>query len=259
VKGSDYIDEFFRMTLGGAKLASCRSAHRRQALSILSYVPHQGDPQPRGRYLASEVGQLAGVSGNRIGQWARRGYIQSSWSTDSPRIYSFQDVAEAFVVHELEELKVTPRRIGDAVSTLREMLGTDWPLQSSTLFVPGDHLKSSGRGKTVALVMDQGRIEDIIRQHPVLGQVDLVEVREQLSRGGWAARDLPDLTHIEVNPDRLSGRPTIRGRRVSAAEMALLAEDNQFEILKQGFMLSDDEVSDALRWWIKVKEYERAR
>ena len=75
-------------------------------MGILSYVPQTGVPQPRGRYLASEVGQLAGVPGNRIGQWARRGYIRSSWSSETPRIYSFQDAAEAFVVHELEELKL---------------------------------------------------------------------------------------------------------------------------------------------------------
>jgi uncharacterized protein (DUF433 family) len=227
-------------------------------MGILSCVPQTGDPQPRGRYLASEVGQLAGVSGNRVGQWARRGYIRSTWSSETPRIYSFQDAAEAFVVHELEDLKVTPKRIGEAVSTLRSTLGTDWPLQSSTLFVPQGHTLSSGRGKTVAHVNDEGHFEDVIRRHPVLGQVDFVEVREQLSRGGWAARDLPDLIHIEVNPDRLSGRPTIRGRRVSAAEMGQLAENNQLEILKEGFLLSDDEVRDAVRWWLKVKEYERA-
>ena len=40
--------------------------------------------------------------------------------------------------------------------------------------------------------------------------------------------------------------------------MGQLAEDNQLEILKEGFMLSDDEVRDAVRWWLKVKEYERA-
>jgi hypothetical protein len=56
---------------------------------------------PRGWYLAAEVGQLVGVSGDRIGQWARHGYIRSSVSTGSPRVYSFQDVAEAMAVHEL--------------------------------------------------------------------------------------------------------------------------------------------------------------
>src|SRR2546430_17543574 len=52
---------------------------------------------PRGQYLAHEVGRLAGVSGPQVGQWARNGYIRSSQSDGLPRIYSFQDVAEAMV------------------------------------------------------------------------------------------------------------------------------------------------------------------
>ncbi len=33
---------------------------------------------PRGHYTAQAVGRLAGVSGQRVGQRARRGYIRSS-------------------------------------------------------------------------------------------------------------------------------------------------------------------------------------
>ena len=47
---------------------------------------------------------LAGVSGDRIGQWARWGHIRSSRSEREPRVYSYEDVAEAMIVHELEEL-----------------------------------------------------------------------------------------------------------------------------------------------------------
>ena len=53
---------------------------------------------PVGHYLAREAGSLAGVSGDKIGQWARRGYIRSSQRTHVPRVYSFQDVAEAMVI-----------------------------------------------------------------------------------------------------------------------------------------------------------------
>jgi hypothetical protein len=35
----------------------------------------------------------------RRNQWARYGYIRSSWSSTISRIYSFQDVAEAIAVH----------------------------------------------------------------------------------------------------------------------------------------------------------------
>ena len=35
--------------------------------------------KPHGHFLAGEAGELAGVSGSTIGQWARRGYIRDSW------------------------------------------------------------------------------------------------------------------------------------------------------------------------------------
>lgn len=213
---------------------------------------------PRGHYLAAEVGHLAGVSGKRIGQWARRGYIRSSWSNETPRIYSYQDVAEAIVVHELEVRRIAPRIIGETVGVLREMLGTDWPLQDTELFVPGGHPKSSGRLRTVAVKSDEGYFEDVVRHHPVLGQIDLIGIKRDLARGGWAARSLPDLRHIEVNPDRLSGRPTIRGRRVAAAEVAQIALSGDRKALKDGFALSSAEIQDAVRWWSKVQEYEQA-
>lgn len=70
---------------------------------------------PRGRYLAHEVGRLAGVSGHVIGQWARRGLIQSSHGRVSgQRIYSFQDAAEAMAVHELEEMGYPAKDIREA-------------------------------------------------------------------------------------------------------------------------------------------------
>ena len=57
--------------------------------------------RPHGRFLAGEAGDLVGVSGTTIGQWARRGYIRASRSTGDPHVYCLEDVAEAWVVHAL--------------------------------------------------------------------------------------------------------------------------------------------------------------
>ena len=54
-----------------------------------------------GQFLAAEVGELAGVSGTTIGQWARWGYIRSSASDGEPRVYGVEDVGEATMVAEL--------------------------------------------------------------------------------------------------------------------------------------------------------------
>src|SRR3712207_5656418 len=54
-----------------------------------------------GRYLAHEAGRLAGVPGDRIGQWARWGHIRASVSAGDPHVYAFEDVAQALAVHLL--------------------------------------------------------------------------------------------------------------------------------------------------------------
>jgi len=208
---------------------------------------------PRGHYLASEVGALAGVSGDRVGQWARRGYIQASWSGpgDSPLLYSFQDVAEAMLVHELEDQGVPLRIIRSTIEQLRERYG-DWPLQSAPLEV--DSIGESAEGiplSTLAFV-DQGfRYEAGDRGWQMLHEISVNPRRISLDlhRGGWAVRVAPDLQHIEVDPDRLSGRPVIRGRRVPVSLVAEAAEDpEELEILREDYQLEDAEIRDAQRW-----------
>jgi uncharacterized protein (DUF433 family) len=221
-------------------------------------MPQGAGDQPSGHYFAAEVGQLSGVSGKRVGQWARRGYIRSSQDEDTPRIYSFEDVAEAIVVHELENRDVRPVDVGRIVSALRERLGTEWPLQVVDLMIPERHPRAKRAPQTFALRTRQG-IEELYTSHPVLGELDLISVARDLSRGGWAAREMPDLEHIEVNPARLSGRPTIRGRRVAAREVANLSViEGGLETLTEGMDLTQQEIRDAVRWWNRVQEYEAA-
>ena len=69
-------------------------------------------PRAHGSFLAGAVGELAGVSGNTIGQWARWGYIRASQSDGDPHVYSVEDVAEAAMVHALLERGVSHMRSG---------------------------------------------------------------------------------------------------------------------------------------------------
>jgi uncharacterized protein (DUF433 family)/DNA-binding transcriptional MerR regulator len=210
----------------------------------------------RGHYLAQEVGGLAGVSGKRVGQWARRGYIRSSHSSSIPRIYSYLDVAEAMVVHELEDRAVAPKDIGAIVKDLRDELGTEWPLQQTRLMAPP---RQAGKRTRSIATEGNGVLRDLIRRHPIIGKLDLIDIASNLERGGWAARDLPNLKHIEVNPDLLSGRPAIRGRRISAKDVALeAAQPDGLIELHEGYGLTDAEIFDARQWWHQVQLYEVA-
>jgi uncharacterized protein (DUF433 family) len=206
-------------------------------------------PAPRGWYLAREVGQLAGISGETVGQWARYQYIRSSWSADIPRVYSFQDVAEAIAVHELIERGVPHQDIRRAVEDLRAEFG-DWPLQAAPLATT-DPRQTTAR---VAL-KTEGGAHDVGRQRgqAFFSFIDLQDINQLLRRGGWALRDLLDVTRIEVDPDRLSGRPTIRDRRVPAEKVARIAQlPRGLEILSAEYDITKAEAADAVRWYTRA-------
>jgi DNA-binding transcriptional MerR regulator len=87
--------------------------------------------KPHGHFLAGEAGELAGVSGNTIGQWARWGYIRASQSEGEPHVYSVEDVAEAAIVHALLERGVRHREVRRAIARL-QCYG-EWPLSDAPL------------------------------------------------------------------------------------------------------------------------------
>jgi DNA-binding transcriptional MerR regulator len=85
-----------------------------------------------GHFLAAEVGELAGVSGTTIGQWARWGYIPASVSVDEPHVYSLEDVVEAAIVAELLGRGVSHADVRRAIERLRDEYG-EWPLSDAPL------------------------------------------------------------------------------------------------------------------------------
>src|SRR3954471_21482626 len=87
-----------------------------------------------GEFLAGAVGELAGVSGNTIGQWARWGYIRASQSDGDPHVYSAEDVAEAAMVHALLELGISHMQVRRAIAALAGEYGA-WPLSEASLAV----------------------------------------------------------------------------------------------------------------------------
>ena len=95
-------------------------------------------PRAHGTFLAGEVGELAGVSGTTIGQWARRGLIRSSQSDGDPRVYAVEDVAEAAIVADLLERGVRHADVRSTIARLGRAYG-DWPLSEARLATTGDN------------------------------------------------------------------------------------------------------------------------
>jgi hypothetical protein len=106
--------------------------------------------RPHGRFLAGEVGDLAGVSGTTIGQWARRGYIRASRSAGDPHVYSLEDVVEAAVVHALLERGIGHAAIRRTIAALGEY--GDWPLTVAPLAT------TSGNGGPRIVLAERGGV-----------------------------------------------------------------------------------------------------
>ncbi len=212
-----------------------------------------------GIYWEVEVGQLAGVSGQTVGEWTRHGYVRASRSTAIDFAYSFEYVAEAIVAHELIDRGVPCEEIRQTIENTRETYG-NWPLTAAPLVTT---LNAKGHCPTNVLLHLEDADLDIGRNHgnqTVLRYSTLEAVSELLRRGGWAIREHPDIRHIEVDPDRISGAPSIRGRRIFATQVAHLAEDGYsgLRILREEYELTQAEIRDAVRWYQAVRQYDPA-
>ena len=196
-------------------------------------------PQSIGRYTATEVGRLAGVSARRIGQWARYGLIPSV--SRHPRVYSYADAGEAVLVRYLVEQQLRPRDVREIVQNLHQEFG-DWPLATAPLLHDGKFVVIR-RGDRLYFAAQQAE-QEVIPE----ALFDLHEIRGALSRGGWVALKTPR-DHIEVNPNRLSGAPAVRGHRVLTSTVAnLAARPEGLRLLKDDFDLSDAEIADAVNY-----------
>lgn len=203
-------------------------------------------PAAIGHYSAAEVGRLAGVSPQRIGSWARYGIVPRI--SRRPSIYSYADAGEAVIARYLIEQGVKTKKIREMVERLRERFG-EWPLARAPLEHEGGLVVIREGDKVLVDVVDHP--DQQVEEGTFLS---LTEVREALERGGWVAFGTPR-HHIQVSPHRLSGRPTIRDRRVPTAMVAELAErPDGRALLRTEFGLSEEEIDDAAGYEADVAE-----
>lgn len=197
-------------------------------------------PAAIGHYSASEVARLAGVSPRRVGSWARYGIIPSV--SKRPRVYSYADAGEAVLVRYLIEQRFATRKIRQIVENLRREYG-QWPLATAPLKHDGRLAVIEKDGEVYIDAADSGEQRVIAKT-----LLDLKAVRAALENGGWVAYEKPR-RHIQVDPERLSGQPALRGRRVSTETVADLARRPEGrELLRADFELSEDEIREATEY-----------
>lgn len=204
-------------------------------------------PTAIGSYTAAEVARLAGVSSRRIGRWASQGIVQPSVSR-RPNAYSYADAGEAIVAHYLVKQGKTPGEIKRAVHKLREQYGK-WPLAVAPLAHDGTLLLEWDAEQECWVSVD-------IPNHEVMEPtlINLTKIRESLGYGGWVALK-KHREHIEVDPDRHSGTPVVRGRRLPTSLVAAIAtQTDGRKTLREDYGLSKAEIDDAVGYEAELAE-----
>lgn len=171
---------------------------------------------------------------------ARYGIIPSV--STRPRIYSYADAGEAVLVRYLVDQKFRTKTVRQIVENLRREYG-QWPLAAAPL-------KHDGR---LAVIEKDGKVyfdaADSQEQRVIAETLlDLKAVRNALENGGWIAYQKPR-KHIQVDPNRLSGQPVIRDRRVSTETVADLAKRPEGRaLLREDYELTDEQMREAVEY-----------
>lgn len=196
-----------------------------------------------GRYTPVMAARLVGVSPRRLGQWTRREIIPRTGAGGS---YTYADVGEALLAHYLLDfLDVPLPRVRWIVSQLRAAYGL-WPLATAPLEHDGPFVVvREGEAVLSTERPSQGVMEKTL---------DLRKLREALGHGGWVTLTQPR-PHVEVNPGRLGGRPTVRGRRIPTELVADIAwRAGGRDVLRSEYELRDVEIEDALGYEADVRD-----
>ncbi len=218
-------------------------------MPILTSSSRPSEPEYAAVFPAHGAGALAGVSGSRIGQWARYGLITPTFYAGRPaNLYAFFDVAEAIVVHWLLDRGFDYADIHSAIDYAREA-HPDWPLLKAPLAIAQHAVDGDPRGAIVHELERGVYVEVGTPGEQVTLKPQLLEfTRDMLRRGGWIAEQL-GLNRLEVDPQKLGGAPTVRGRRWPVARVAQLAADEDGKrVLVEDYGLDHRDIDESLRW-----------
>jgi uncharacterized protein (DUF433 family)/DNA-binding transcriptional MerR regulator len=203
-------------------------------------------PEQLGVFSPRRAGQLAGVGGDTIGQWARYGLIRPTIYEGRPaNLYAFYDVAEAIVVHWLHDEGFSYDEIHHAISRGAER---DWPLLEQDLGVARDAVVAD-RGVIAARLKDGTYVEAGRPGEQVVLKPELFhQAADVLRTGGWLAKQL-GLKRIEVDPQKLGGAPTVKGHRWPVERVARVAADDEGRsMLLEEYELDELDIEESVTW-----------
>ncbi len=217
-------------------------------------------------YLYSEVDRLVGLPTGTARRWIN-GYERAGqpyppilreqaqgtdWAT-------WGEFVETRILAEYRSQNIPTARLRGAVQALRAYFRVDYPLAhlqpyldaaDRELVIPAKHLGLSDDDELMVI-----RTGQLLLSQPSRTVIERALIAEDA--GAKIVTELPvdaDFPAIVVNPDRLSGQPTIAGRRVSVATVAgQVAAGEDRADLAADYNLSLAQIDQAVRYAKKYR------
>lgn len=203
-------------------------------------------------YLYAEVDRIVGLRAGTARRWIN-GYVRSGRHYDpilrvEPRDTEWATWGEFVETRILAEYReeIHTRRLRAAIEALRHEYRSDYPL---AYLQP--YLSVVNRDLTIS---DDDETQVVVRTGQILlGEGWPVIKQAQLAsddRGAKFVAEVPpdiEFPGIVVNPNRYSGQPTLRGRRISAATIAGMVKAGEKDAdLAADYGLSLDQIAEAV-------------
>ncbi|AKK04561.1 MerR HTH family regulatory protein/Protein of unknown function (DUF433) [Corynebacterium mustelae] len=199
-------------------------------------------------YTIDVAAYLSGASKDQLQRWARNEILVPEINPERPKIYSFRDIVALRTIAKLR-VNNSLQRIRSAIARL-----SDYDLT--------EHLseyKFATDGKSVK-VFDEDNAHFLnLSKNP--GQWDLVNLEDIYAPFmNMQGREVPDLRNpaqgIEINPQRLSGTPTIEDSRVPYDLIVDLFHDDMSaeEIAEEYPTISLESVGNAIAFNKSIEE-----
>ena len=194
---------------------------------------------------------LTGTSTRQLYDWRRKGVLVPEVSPSSPALYSFRDLVAVRTVAFLRS-QISFQKVRVAFENLRQLDYLDHP---STY-------KFGTDGNTIAVEDGNGTVIDLVSNKGQYVMFTLEEIfREFTNFAGNKVVDFErPLPHLEVNPRRMGGWPTIAGTRVPYDAISDLLDDGFYSLEDvQHFYPTVEplEARDAIRFSELVESHKR--
>lgn len=174
-------------------------------------------------YPTKMVSALTGVSAHQLRRLRRKGVITPSRGRDNEYLYSFDDLLVLRIFSKLRPY-ISAQKIDKAFSSFQELVSSEGQDKL------GEH-RFGTDGESIFVDTPDSAVDLVERP----GQGTVFTFDEMIEEFvNWRGKRVPNLLHprqhLEIDPGRLGGWPTVRGTRIPFDTIATLRLDDGMSI-----------------------------